>query len=198
MTPASALAEHGFVAMQDLWAAEQTAGLTSEARIQARCAHPWGNRNYLLSSDGQVSSPRRHRSAGPGPTLRAVHESVSVRSLLRELTGLYFFPTRASYLYYAPGDFIGLHTDIEPCQLTLVTSVLGNPDPLVIHTEFADVPSSLILETARRTCGLPAGGDAIPVPRGGALLLRGSRVPHHRPPARGNCAIATLCYAALA
>ena len=197
MSPAAGLAQSDFLRLDELFDAETAARLAREAEAARASARPWSSTDYALSRSGQLSSPRSHRSGSPGGVLRALHEGNRVRELLRELTGLHFFATRASYLFYEPGDFIGLHTDLDACQVTLVTSVLGSPDPLVLHPELAAMPGPVLLALSRRSAGVPAGGEPVAVPHGGVLVLRGSRVPHHRPPARSECAVATLCYAAL-
>lgn len=192
------LLDDDFIRLDDLFSAAETGRLTGEAEAQRRSARPWSSADYTLSGSGRLSSPRAHQTAGPGPVLRDLHEGARLIEMLRQATGLYFFPTRVSYLFYGPGDFIGLHTDIDPCQVTLVTSVVGCPDPLILHPELAGMPGDQLLELSRRTAGRPAGGLAIPVPRGGVLVLRGSCIPHHRPPVQHHCGVATLCYAALA
>jgi alkylated DNA repair dioxygenase AlkB len=197
MKHAGALAVDGFVCVHDLFSDDETEELVQEAARQRAFARPWSSNRYTLSRRGQISSPRVHESASPGPALRALHESRRLKELLRELTGRYFFATRSSYLFYSAGDFIGLHTDIDPCQVTLVTSVLGDPDPLVLHPELESMAAERLLELSRRSGGVPPGGRPVAIPRGGVLVLRGSGVPHHRPPAQSGCAIATLCYAAL-
>jgi alkylated DNA repair dioxygenase AlkB len=197
MTHADALAVDGFVSLDDLFSNDETEALLQEAVAQRVSARPWSSDRYALSRRGQVSSPRAHRSASPGPALRALHESSRLRELLAELTGRHFFATRSSYLFYSAGDFIGLHTDIDPCQVTLVTGVLGDPGPLVLHPELVPMAPPRVLQLSRRSGGFPPGGRPVAIPRDGVLVLRGSGVPHHRPPARTECAIATLCYAAL-
>lgn len=192
------LVDDDFIRLHDLFSAEVTQRLTHEAELQRLSARPWSTDEYILSGGGQLSSPRAHQTAGPGPVLRGLHEGTHVVGLLRQMTGQYFFPTRVSYLFYGPGDFIGLHTDIDPCQVTLLTSVLGSPDPLMVHPDLAGIPRVQLLELSQRTAGRPPGGVAVSVPRGGLLVLRGSRIPHHRPTVRHSCGTATLCYAALA
>lgn len=197
MSDADTLAADGFVSLNDFFSSDETDALVQEAGAQRVSARPWSSDQYALGRRGQMSSPRAHRSASPGPALRALHEGSRLRELLCELTGQHFFATRSSYLFYAVGDFIGLHTDIDPCQVTLVTCVLGDPGPLVLHPELVPMGAARLLELSRCSGGFPPGGQPVAIPRDGVLILRGSGVPHHRPPSRSDCAIATLCYAAL-
>ena len=108
-------------------------------------------------------------------------------------------PTRASYLYYEPGDFMGLHTDLPSCALTMLTSLGGDAPPLVVHPELPSLEPSRLEEIAHAGVLRP-GGVPLPVSERGVSMLLGSETPHHRPvvDAEHDVVVVTLCYTALA
>jgi hypothetical protein len=191
------LERHRFVHLQRIFPPETTDALSSEADALKRSAREFAGHEYNLGGNGRVSSPSVHLSARPGARLRAIHEDLNLLTVLRKLTGRPLLPTRASYIFYRAGDFIGLHTDVSPCGLTLISSVLGRTEPLVLHPELQGLTPEQLYETTRQSGGQPEGGLLVDVPVGGALALLGSRVPHNRPLAKEQNAIATLCYAAI-
>lgn len=187
----------GFVHLKKLLTMEATLTLASEARDRRSSAGESVARSYQLGDSGRVGSPRAHLSSFPGICLRSLHEDPALLAAVRALTGRLLLPTRASYIYYRLGDFIGLHTDVSPCTLTLIIGVLGETEPLILHPELLALAPEQLYEKACRSHGLPTGGMPVPIPAEGALALLGSKLPHHRPPTRKESAIATLCYAAI-
>jgi hypothetical protein len=194
----TALREQGFVYVLDAIGQRLQRDLTREAAERQSMARPWGSDEYVVRSDGQLVSPRRHLTASPGPSLRRLEAASELRGLLSELVGQPVRPARASYNFYWAGHYVGLHTDIAPdCRVTVLTSVLGALDPLVVHPGLSRRPAAELLSLSRATGGFPPGGVRVDVPRGGFLILAGNDVPHHRAVATGPpSAIAALCFAA--
>jgi hypothetical protein len=192
------LREHGFVVFPEAIDPRLLRDLTREAVERHSLASPWGSEEYVLRPNGQLASPRRHLTARPGPHLRRLEAAADLRDVLGVLVAGKVRPARASYIYYWPGDYVGLHTDIVPdCRLTLLTSVLGHLDPLVVHPNLAGRRPDELLALSRRTGGFPSGGTPVGIPRNGFLLLAGSALPHHRPVSTGPpCGLAALCFAA--
>jgi hypothetical protein len=96
----------------------------------------------VLGRDGRLSSPRKHRTATPGLALQSLHEKPQLCKSISKAMGKRMFATRASYLFYQPGDFIGFHTDIGPCQVTVLMRVFGNVGPRYFRSSAACRPSS--------------------------------------------------------
>ena len=150
---------------------------------------------YQVNADGSISSPRKLTTASAGPVLEAIHRDPERLSLLEQPAGGHLSPTLCAYIYYAPGDYIGLHKDGHRCSLTLITSIDGPLAPLVVHPALAGNEPDELVELSRAHAGMPPGGVRTVVPADGAfLMLRGSAIPHHRPASLDHCTIATLCY----
>jgi hypothetical protein len=151
---------------------------------------------YRAHGDGSVSSPRGLSTTSAGPVLEAIQRDEKRLDRLERIAGRRLCPTRASYIYYRPGDYIGLHKDAAVCAVTLITSIAGALGPLVVHPSLVGAPTEELLAISRAYSGMPSGGTRVVVPHGGMfLMLLGSIVPHHRPAALDFCVIATLCYA---
>lgn len=149
---------------------------------------------FGIDRDGQVSSPSRSASSPPGTSLHELHERPALVRQLRSMTGWILYPTRSSYLFYRPGDFLGIHTDVAACKLTLITVVVGHAGPLVVYPDLVDASPESLLELARATHGAPPGGQTVEVPTLGFLAIAGTRVPHRRPTVSAPATVATLCY----
>jgi hypothetical protein len=195
---ARAIERNRYTILDDSLAHSVVTDLRREAMDIEPTARGICGEQYRISRDGRVSSPRHHRTATPGPVLRDTHEDQELIDLVESVVERKLFPTRASYIYYQPGDYIGLHNDTAACHVTLITSIVGNLDPLIVHHELGDLNPEQLLEVSRRHEGRPPGGTPVQVPDSGRLLmLMGSAIPHHRPISLQHCAIATLCYAGL-
>jgi hypothetical protein len=170
--------------------------LLTEAKALAPTARAASGHYYRVNGDGSLSSPRRLSTIAAGPLLETIHHDKQRLEQLERIAGRRLSPTRASYIYYEPGDYIGLHKDAAVCQITLITSVSGALEPLMVHPSLVGVPVEELLAISREYSGMPPGATRVAIPRGGLfLMLLGSRIPHHRPAALDSCTIATLCYA---
>lgn len=174
--------------------------LAQEAAKTECSTVPSEHRGYGLGDDSTyVSGSMRFRSGAPGPALEGLHRHPATVAMVRRATGDdSLVPSEnLAYMYYDEGAFIDVHTDVGPCEITVLTAVLGVVPPLMAYPRLLDVPPTELLVLARGAGGRPAGGAALPVPRGGFLVLAGRRLPHRRPPVGptdGPLVLATLCY----
>lgn len=175
------------------------AELVSEAESVHSLRQPLVREEYSYTADG-VRGPRRNHASAPGPTLVKLHEYLAVSGFASDLLGQQAYATRAAYLYYDAGDFVGLHTDSAYCELTLIINVSGGRDSLFLYPhlyrhrnsdELISL-SALIGEARDTTFAVPG-----PVRQGACLALLGRDLPHRRPPASDRMTVATLCYATL-
>jgi len=186
----------GYCSLPNPLSVEHTAALLAEAAALASSARRATGYYYRVNADQSISSPRRLSTIAAGPVLQSIHLDETRRGLLDDILGQRLSPTRASYIYYGPGDYIGLHKDASVCEVTLITSVSGALDPLVVHPSLRDVAPEELLAVSRAHSAMPPGGTRVVIPSGGTfLMLLGSAIPHHRPAALDYCTIATLCYA---
>jgi hypothetical protein len=144
-----------------------------------------------------MSSPSRYAAVKPGRALDALHRRRRLVATLEGAAGCRLRPTRASYLYYGAGDYMGLHTDAAPCFLTLLVPVAGPPPALTVFPDLVGVSAEQLALLARPGSGLAAGGREVPFPACGFVALQGNRVPHQRErvPEGAQVGVATLCFA---
>jgi hypothetical protein len=153
---------------------------------------------YELWTDGQeFRSPVQYGFAPETTDLNGLHSSAELRNLASELTDGVAEPTYSGYLFYEDGDFIGLHTDLPACELTLLVAVADDCPALVVHPELAGMQPEELKALSEASHGAPNGGLALPIVPGSAIALSGGGLPHQtRPIPRGRASIvATLCYA---
>ena len=123
---------------------------------------------------------RRLLTAGGGPAQDALYADPQLRGTLSQLCGTPVVPsgTRGSYNYYSrPGDFLGLHRDIEECDVALIT---------VLHdTAESDVGGGLVAYPDRRMEPLSAirenphvGAHPVPARAGQSIVIVGGLIPH--------------------
>jgi hypothetical protein len=144
---------------------------------------------------GTLVCARKNWYGPPGPAMERVHNDPRLLAEVEAATGTPVFPTRSSYIYYEPGDFIGLHVDFALCRYTLLARLTARPDPLFVCPSLRGLP----VEAIRDVCDTDyrEHGQPVQVPVDGFLLLRGSATPHFRPPAKLECRTISLCFDAL-
>ena len=185
----------GYVLLAGTLDSSLTAAVLDEATTVSTTARRVVGDYYRINGDRSLSSPRRLRAAAAGAVLDSVHRDTRRVAQLSSILGEPAVPTRSSYIYYDPGDYIGLHKDAASCRVTLITSLAGPLGPLVIHPPLTTLPPEELLRVSQAHSGMPPGGVRVIVPAGGRfLMLLGSKIPHHRPATLDACAIATLCY----
>ncbi len=134
-----------------------------------------------------------------GPWLTYLHRHPDMVALVRRLTSNErLVPMQnLAYMYYSAGSFIHLHTDLPACEITLLTSVVGQVPPLVVYPRLRSKGVQELMQAATLANGEPEGGRRVEVPANGFLALFGRELPHRRPlfPAESSqVVLATLCY----
>jgi hypothetical protein len=191
----------GFVVLRDVLDPGLPTRLGRESAVQ----QPSGVRStwsgHAVSDDGSyVSGGMEFHSASPGPVLTWLHQHPDLTRLLQAVTGdpRISANQNVAYMYYEPGCYIDLHTDVPECEATVLTSVRGRTPPLVAYPRLLGLSTSELLAVARRSGGRPGGGVLLEVPVGGLLILDGRRLPHRRAQlgdGQRPCGIAALCFA---
>jgi SAM-dependent methyltransferase len=191
----------GFVILRDVLDPGLPTRLGRESAVQ----QPSGVRStwsgHAVSDDGSyVSGGMEFHSASPGPVLTWLHQHPDLTRLLQAVTGdpRISANQNVAYMYYEPGCYIDLHTDVPECEATVLTSVRGRTPPLVAYPRLLGLSTSELLAVARRSGGRPGGGVLLEVPVGGLLILDGRRLPHRRAQlgdGQRPCGIAALCFA---
>jgi hypothetical protein len=144
---------------------------------------------------------RRLESAPGGPVLRALYASPVLHGLLARLTGAGWEPSglQATYSYYrAPGHYLGLHRDVDVCDLAVIACVADAGAPGG-HEETSGVLRAYPRRAGDALAAIRAdrhGAVAIRLAPGEAVVLLGGVVPHEvSPVGPGRCRIvAPMCF----
>jgi hypothetical protein len=172
---------------------------------EAAACHRYAQAALVVDHDGE-----EHRGGVPdrwletavgGPRLRALLHAPATRAMLRRLTGLDWTPSgdEGTYSYYRrQGHHLGLHRDVDECDLALITCVHdsgSHPEAddagiLLLYPSRVREPLSAIRAEPRR------GAIPVRLTSGASLVLLGGAVPHRvLPVGRGHLRIvAPLCY----
>jgi hypothetical protein len=176
------------------------------ARLVAEAmeVYPSADRQHVAVDDGAAGRGgmpvRRLWSAGGGPAQDTFYAAPWLTDYLSAVCGTPVAPagSRGSYSYYVgDGDFLGLHLDIETCDVTLI-SVLrddGGPgDPaggLLVHAAHLGQD----LHAVRRA---PHEGVVLKAAPGQSIVLLGGLLPHETVPVVADRprVISALCFRA--
>ncbi len=192
----SALAAAGGVAVIDLLDGPMLRALQVEAarayadhvehRVQAPPTDRWDRGN----------PDRWLRSAAGGPVLAMLLASGRLNRVLEAHTGIQWSPLspQGSFSYYdQPGHHLGVHRDIERCDLTCIVCCDvggdGSGSELVVYRSAVRTPLDQVRAGA-------VAGRTISVRPGQAALILGGLVPHRVTPIVGDLrrTVAPLCF----
>jgi hypothetical protein len=154
-----------------------------------------------LIGDGYRGDPDRWLDSAPGGlALHAFYHAPNVLELLRSLTGLSWQTTgeAGSFSYYRrPGHHLGLHRDIESCELAIITCLRDDrPLPGSAGGVLCLYPSRSAEPLADIQESLDTGPVEVRLVPGQSMVLLGGIVPHRLTSVtEGQARIITpLCY----
>ena len=196
----SELMRYGGAVLTRLVDAETVAALRLEAQacgevaVTVRVLEP-------REEDTRRGDPDRWLDWAPGgPVLQALYLASHVLETLERLTGLRWMPSgqQGSYSYYRhPGQYLGLHRDVDACDLAIITCVderlpssPGSSGMLCLYPDRTRERLSDIRRSPNR------GPVLLRLEPGSSLILLGGMIPHWlMPVAPGQVRIvAPLCY----
>jgi hypothetical protein len=174
---------------------------------EARACHAAGATRAQLdvSPDEDVrrgNPARRLESAPGGAALRALYTAPVLHAWLRELTGLAWVPSggQGTYSYYRQAhDFLGVHRDIDECDLAVIACVEETGAPA---SGLAGALSLWPQRTADRLSEIrrhPAPGRVtVRLTPGQSIVLLGGMIAHALEPlaAGHQRVVAPLCFRA--
>jgi hypothetical protein len=199
---AGTLARSGGVLVASLLGADSVATLAAEATYVRSQAETYRVRQHDAEENRGGEPDRWLESAAAGPQLRTLYSSPLLAELLGELTGLNWTPSgdNGTYSYYCrSGQYLGLHRDVEECDLAVIICVaddyVGNPGhagTLCVYPQRSHEPLSAIRASPHR------GGIHVRVRPGEAAVLLGGLVPHRVVPVgeHHERVVAPLCFSA--
>ena len=173
--------------------------------VEARDAYADAARQELDhgdDADGRGGTPQRALwTAGGGPIQDELYAATWLSEYLSGQCGMAIRPTgnRGSYSYYMqPGDFLGLHLDIDSCDVTLITVLHDATDPhdpagaLAVYPQRIGWPLRTVRAEAYN------GMMHVKARPGQSVVLLGGMVPHFVVPMSAGCTrvISALCFRA--
>jgi hypothetical protein len=174
---------------------------------EAHAAYPESSRQVLEQGDGvdgRGGMPARAlHTAGAGAAQDALYESPWLHAFLSEQCGAAIVPSgnRGSYSYYVqPGDHLGLHLDVDTCDVTLITVLHDDTDPADAAGGLAVYPGALGAPLRQVRAAPEAGMGVVKAAPGQSIVILGGLVPHRVLPLGpwGQRIISALCFRAAA
>jgi hypothetical protein len=172
---------------------------------EALACYPGADRQDVTDDDnaaGRDGTPARHLyTAAGGPVQDALYAAPWLSDYLSSVCGATITPSgsRGSYSYYVhDGDYLGLHLDIETCDVTLV-SVLrddaGQQDSsggLLVHARHLGSELHSVRSAPKDGLGL------VKATPGQSIVLLGGLLPHETVPISPGRprVISALCFVA--
>jgi hypothetical protein len=173
---------HGVAVFEDVGDSALTSRLLDEARQCYCTAKPDFYFGRAIGDGRGIHPPRRLFRASGGEVQRELcHADWLLRFMSKEC-GLRIEPTGdgGTYAYYTNlGDFIGLHLDVDACDVVLITMLRDTSEPFEFAGSLVYYPDLI----GRSLAGLPAmgapGGVAIKLQVGQSAIMLGGVVPHY-------------------
>lgn len=172
---------------------------------EAREAYPGSTRQGLEQgdeADGRGGTPSRAlQTAGGSHVQDALYSSPWLHAFLSAQCGHPIVPSgnRGSYSYYVePGDFLGLHLDVDTCDVTLITVLHDGTDPAGPAGGLAVYPDALGAPLRQVRAAPEAGISLVKARPGQSIVILGGLVPHRVLPLgpSGQRIISALCFRA--
>lgn len=180
---------------------------TTEAMLrEAFDSYPQSTLQEVPVGDGATgrggTPERRLRTCGGGPVQDRLYAERWLADYLGGLCGTAVEPTggRGSYSYYVePGDYLGLHLDIDTCDVTLITvlrdlsSARSHSGALLVHSAFFGSSLAAVRADPARGVSIAQAGT------GQSIVLLGGLLPHETVPLGedGERIISALCFRAV-
>lgn len=180
-------------------------GTTAALLAEATALYPDAEAQTVEQHDGTTGRggvpDRRLRTSGGGPVQDALYAAPWLCAFLTSVCGTPVVPTggRGSYSFYVDeGDYLGLHLDIDTCDVTLITVLRDDAPPgdpsgsLLVHPDHLGAD----LEEVRRC--RDRGGGLVKAVAGRSIVLLGGLLPHETVPVVAGRAriISALCFRA--
>ena len=190
-------ADDGHARLDGLWDERFAQRLCNEAQaLRSEAAAPESRkpRPPVLAARPE---PSREATAASAPLLQQLH--LSLVPVARAITGRMMVAAWAVYIYYDTDDAVWLHVDTSECELTLLTTVMGDIGPLHLHPDMWGWSQDDLDRLEATPEWDEHRGVQASYPRLGVLAHRGNHVPHHRPhrPIAQPGAVAALHYSSL-
>ena len=180
-------------------------GTTAALLREAMALYPDAEAQIVDRHDGATGRggipDRRLRTSGGGPVQDAFYTAPWISDFLSSVCGAPVVPTggRGSYSFYVEeGDYLGLHLDIDACDVTLITVLRDDAPP-------GDPSGGLLVHPGHLGASLhevrglpdPAGGLVRAAP-GQSIVLLGGLLPHETVPVNADHPriISALCFRA--
>lgn len=180
---------HGFLSAQRLQAIKAEADLLQHGSVSR------GVQSIEVRRDGSFASPSRFSAHTGGPELRKLHRDIDLLTKVREATGMdRLIPVRATYNYYAPGDFMGVHRDEIRATATLTFPLTENMPSTFYKGEGRNWDDDSLLDYVDKNGVLPESGDEMSLEAGTLNMFDGYNLPHWRPPVSEPHILGNLIY----
>jgi hypothetical protein len=158
--------------------------------------------DFAHGSDGRGGHPARRLVWSSGGEIHnAIYQSKDLHRFLTDLCGVSINPTGrlGSFNYYTrDGDFMGLHLDVDQCDLVVLTALRDESKPNDPRGAIRVYPRHLgrSLRSVRRERG--AGAVTLKLLAGQSLVMFGGLVPHEILPVHAGQQriVSALCFRA--
>ncbi|HBH5716052.1 hypothetical protein [Dermabacter hominis] len=187
--------ETGYVKLQGHLTEEGQRALRAEARDLESDAVPRGVSTIEIRRDGSFASPSQFRVHSAGPTLQALHRNKDLLATVRTITGLdRLIPVRATYNYYSPGDYMGVHRDEIRATVTLTFPLTDGMPPTHYKAEGREWDDDSLMAYVEENGSLPEDGDEMTLEPDTINMFDGYNIPHWRAPVTEQHILGNLIY----
>ena len=195
----------GYLIVPHLLAPGLLSGLSEEAELALSTARQSQVARSDAESDWRGGSPaRKFLSAHGGPAQESFYQHPNMLGYLASLLGCRLTPSgmRGTFSYYSrPGDFIGIHRDVDTCDVAVITCLRdSHPNKATNSGKLVFYPGRLEESNSAIRANPGPGAETHRLAPGETAILMGGLVAHAVLPVEEGQqrVVSVLCYTAAA
>lgn len=169
-----------------------------ERRSKARATEHLDQTGVTVDRACIISSPSSALAVRGGAAMDALVANAEFKEIVQSRAERAIVPVIKGYKFYRDGDFLGIHTDLPQCDLTVTFAISDGLEPVYYYPDGYKRSRSDLEVLYAGGPVVPRSTHLMPLETTALNIFSGRDLPHARPLHSGpEAGIATVCYYAI-